>query len=208
MWQAAPSSPPTVPSVSTQKRSGTSSLPSSNIKTSGITTDPGCFCIHQSNKYRFIDQSLPLGEGAPKGRMRVEQIRLMDRNRKFKRLDLPSSVKNQRFLPAPEPLLSATRTFSPLTGKSSPRGSLYGTTSNRSLNRNLKAQKEMYMTKPICGDPQIGCFLIILIKDLSQLQTGVPAAGEIDSPVAAEHQQLVVTVVLNQLSVAAQFQIS
>ena len=38
-----------------------------------------------SLKFQFIEQSLPLGEGAPKGRMRVEQMRLNDEKRKIKR---------------------------------------------------------------------------------------------------------------------------
>ena len=50
-----------------------------------VRTIWGSSCTQGDFKFQFIDQSLPLGEGAPKGRMRVEQMRLRGRKRKFKR---------------------------------------------------------------------------------------------------------------------------
>ena len=43
--------------------------------------------------------------------------------------------------------------------------------------------------------------------DLLQLQTGVPAASEVDSPEAAEHQQIPAAVIFDQLGIGAQVQI-
>ena len=43
--------------------------------------------------------------------------------------------------------------------------------------------------------------------DFGQLQAGVPAAGEVDGPVAGEYQQISATVVFQKLSVTTQIQI-